>query len=163
MSKPIPSSTRWRTAALFTTFATGGAAWLAASLLVSPLSGCLNSSDSCMVDGVAPINVQAGSGIGFTTITWEIPAFDTSVIHSVSAEVQYDTSGGDGSQCNRYHPNDLAPGCAVACQISSATKCDVSVLGTYTFTIITQATPRNPYCGTGTAFARTDAITISPP
>lgn len=163
MSKSVRPLTRWHAAARLTPFVAGIAAILAPLLLVSPLSGCLNSSDGCIVDGVEPINVQAKSGAGSVTITWEIPAFDTSLIQSVSAQVQYDTSGGDGSQCNRYHPNDLAPGCAVACQLSTATKCDVTVPGTYTFTIVTQAAPRNLYCGTGTAFARTDTVSIGPP
>lgn len=161
MTKPFSSSTRWRALPLLVT---GCATLLAALLFVSPLSGCLNNtSDSCLVDGVAPINVQAQSGTDTVTITWEIPAFDTNTISSVWAQVQYDTAGGDGPQCNRYHPNDLAPGCAVACQLSSATTCNVSVPGTYKFTIVTQATPKNPYCGAGTASARTDALTIGAP
>jgi hypothetical protein len=165
MTRPILTSNRLSAAALMASLATGGAALLAALLLVSPLSGCLNLSDGCMVDGVAPLNVQAQSGAGGVTITWEIPPFDTTAISNIWAVVKYDTAGGEAAQCNTYDPNKETPGCTQACEMTTESRCTIDGLKTgvtYTFTVITQ-THKNPYCGNGTAFARTDAITISAP
>lgn len=142
-----------------------GGILLAASVFISSLTGCIMGSEKCLADSVAPVNVAASTGDGAVTISWEIPAYDSTTLNSVWAQVQYDTAGGSGAQCNTYHPNDLAPGCAVACQLSSATQCHVTGLTNgkaYTFTVITQASSKNLQCGNGTSFARTESVTPFP-
>jgi hypothetical protein len=133
----------------------------AVALSVVLWNGCLALGGDCTTDSVTPVNVIATAGEnGRATISWEIPPYDTTEIQNVYTVVKYDTAGGEGSQCNTYDPNSETHGCATACDLTAETQCTATGLKTgvaYTFTVITQS-HKNPYCGDGTAFVRTQPV-----
>ena len=127
------------------------------------LNGCiLGAKEECDTEGVPPVNVTATAGNGSATVTWEIPAFDTTKLRSVSAMVLYAEQGGTGEQCASADINHTPEGCVRACQSTGSTQCLATGLTNgvpYAFTVITTTYPHNVYDCTGYAFVRTDPVT----
>lgn len=158
---PVPFPARLRFAALLSS---GLTIWLT----ISALAGCLallegtRGDAECDAHNILPTNITAVAGDGAVTLTWDIPAYDTASVAHVHTMVLYAEEGGPGEQCAGAHINHIPEGCVSACPSADRTRCTAEGLtnGTsYTFTLVTSASPHTPYGCFKEASTRTEPMT----